>query len=392
MNKEFLYFDNHSTTPMAPEALEAMLPYFIDKHGNPASQGHWLGWQADEAVRIAREQVAALITATDPEIYFTSGATESNNLALKGVIESLDPSRYDGLPHIISTAIEHKSVLAPLQWLEQKGYAKVTLLQPDAHGYIAPSLVAGALTQNTCLVSVMWANNEVGTIQPIQEIGAICKERQVLFHSDATQVPSWCAIDVNQAGVDLLSLSAHKFCGPKGVGALFVRRKNPRVHIQPLLHGGGHERGLRSGTLNVPGIVGMGVAAKLARLNCNNDSHRIAKLRDQLQQLLHKSGLKLRVNGHPTERLANNLNVSFFNINAELFLANLSRHIAVSGASACASNGDQSSYVLAAMGLKDSNSTATIRMGLGTKTTDEQIHQAARIVTDSAVNSLLKSI
>jgi len=367
-----VYLDNHATTPMDPEVLKAMLPYFTDVFGNASSRNHEYGWTAEAAVEKARAQVAALIGATDKEVIFTSGATESNNLALIGAAEMYK----DKGKHIITTPIEHKAVLDTCHYLESKGY-QITFLPVDSTGRVNPEDVRKAITDQTIVVSVMMANNEIGTINSIAEIGAICKEKGVLFHTDAVQGAGKVDIDVQKMGIDLLSITAHKIYGPKGIGALYVRRKAPRVRLAPLIHGGGHERGMRSGTLNVPGIVGFGKAAELARVNRVSEVERIKKLRERLWHGLQAELDELHLNGHPTERLAGNLNVSFAYVEGESLMMGM-KEIAVSSGSACTSSSLEPSYVLKAIGVGEELAHSSIRFGLGRFTTEEEVDFALR--------------
>jgi len=367
-----VYLDNHATTPMDPEVLKTMLPYFTDVFGNAASRNHEYGWTAEAAVEKARGQVAALIGASDKEVIFTSGATESNNLAIMGAAEMYK----DKGKHIITTAIEHKAVLDTCHYLESKGY-QITFLPVDATGRVSADDVRKAITDQTILVSVMMANNEIGSINPIAEIGAVCKEKGVLFHTDAVQGAGKVEIDVQKMGIDLLSLTAHKIYGPKGIGALYVRRKAPRVRLAPLVHGGGHERGMRSGTLNVPGIVGFGKAAELARTLMPSETARLRKMRDRMWAALQAELDELYLNGHPTERLSNNLNVSFAYVEGESLMMGM-KEIAVSSGSACTSASLEPSYVLKALGVGEDLAHSSIRYGLGRFTTDEEVDFAIR--------------
>ncbi len=367
-----VYLDNHATTPMDPEVLKVMLPYFTDVFGNAASRNHEYGWTAEAAVEKARGQVAALIGATDKEVIFTSGATESNNLAIIGAAEMYK----DKGNHIITTPVEHKAVLDTCHYLESKGY-QITFLPVDATGRVNPEDVRKAITDKTILVSVMMANNEIGSVNPIAAIGAVCKEKGVLFHTDAVQGAGKVEIDVQKMGIDLLSLTAHKIYGPKGIGALYVRRKAPRVRLAPLVHGGGHERGMRSGTLNVPGIVGFGKAAELARVNLPSENARLSKMRDRMWAGLQAELDELHLNGHPTERLPNNLNVSFAYVEGESLMMGM-KEIAVSSGSACTSASLEPSYVLKAVGVGDELAHSSIRFGLGRFTTDEEIDFAMK--------------
>jgi cysteine desulfurase len=376
-----VYLDNNATTPVDPRVLEAMLPYFRENFGNAASRNHRFGWIAEEAVEKAREQVAKVINATGKEIIWTSGATEGNNTAIQGAARMYaDKGR-----HLITCPIEHKAVIDPCKFLETQGY-EVTWLTPDRSGRVGVDQVREAIRDDTILVSLMFANNEIGTIHPIPEIGALCKERGVLFHTDATQAFGKVPIDVDAMGIDILTMSAHKIYGPKGVGALYVRRRNPRVRLQPILHGGGHERGMRSGTLNVPGIVGCGAAAEIAMHEMDTDSVRIAGLRDRLWAGLSGKLDDITMNGHPEHRLPNTLNVSFLYVEGESLMMGMS-DIAVSSGSACTSASLEPSYVLKGLGLGDDIAHSSIRFSLGRFTTKEDIDYTIERVV-KAVNHL----
>jgi len=376
-----VYMDNNSTTPCDPRVVEAMLPYFTEKFGNAASRNHAFGWQAEEAVENAREQVAELIGASPKEIIFTSGATESNNLAIKGVASMY---RKKG-NHIITCVTEHKAVIDPLKRLERDGW-NVTWLAVDPDGRVDPREVREAITDQTVLVSIMVANNEVGTIQPIAEIGAICKEKGVLFHTDAVQAAGKIPLDVQKMGIDLLSLSGHKMYGPKGVGALYVRRKDPRVRLDAIQDGGGHERGMRSGTLAVPLIVGLGAAAEIARREMPEESARLLNLRERLRQGIMGQLDHVEVNGHPTERLPGNMNLSFGFVEGEGLMMGI-KDIAVSSGSACTSASLEPSYVLKALGADDERAHSSIHFGIGRFNTEEEIDFVIRDVV-RAVNHL----
>jgi cysteine desulfurase len=358
-----IYLDNHATTRVDPRVVEAMLPYFTEHFGN-ANSIHSFGQHAAQAVDDARAEVATLLGAEPREIIFTSGATESNNLALKGAAGMY---RRQG-NHIITTRIEHRSVLDPCRRLEQDGF-RVTYLPVDRFGQVSVQDVADALTLETILVSVMLANNEVGTLQPVAEIGKLCRVRQVLLHTDATQAVGKIPVDVNALNADLLSLTAHKLYGPKGVGALYLRR---RVRLEPMLDGGGHERGLRSGTLAVPSIVGFGKACELALAEMGQESDRVQKLRDRLHQGIEDNIDACTLNGHPAQRLPGNLNMSFVGVQGEALLMAL-KNIAVSSGSACTSASVEPSYVLRAMGVPDELAHASIRFGLGRFNTLEEV-------------------
>ncbi len=365
-----VYLDNHATTPCDPRVVEAMLPTFTTLFGNAASRNHVFGWQAEAAVESARAEVAALIGATPAEIVFTSGATEGDNLMLKGAARY---RRSEG-DHLVTMATEHKAVLDSCLALEKEGF-RVTYLSPGADGRLDPAAFAAALIPGTTVASVMWANNEIGTIQPIAELGRIAREHGVLFAVDAAQAAGRVEIDVEAAQVDLLALSAHKMYGPKGVGALFVRRR-PRVRLTPLFDGGGHEKGLRSGTLNVPGIVGMGAAARLAQAEGPAESVRLSALRDRLCERIVGSVTGVHVNGGLEHRLAGNLNLSFDGIEGEALLLAL-RDVAVSSGSACSSASIEPSHVLRAIGLSPERAHASVRFGIGRFNTAEEIEFAA---------------
>lgn len=369
-----IYLDNHSTTRVDPQVVEAMMPYFGEKFGNAHSRHHSFGRVADEAVQTARAEVAGLIGADPREILFTSGATESNNLAIRGVAD-MYRSRGD---HIVTVATEHHAVLDPCLRLGREGF-RVTVLGVDAFGRITPDQVREALTERTILVSVMAANNEIGTLGPMAEIGRLCKERGVLFHTDAVQAVGKIPFDVDTFGVDLASLSAHKMYGPKGVGALYLRRRDPRVRLSPLFDGGGHEQGLRSGTLNVPGIVGFGKACALCRAADGAEAARILILRERLCKSLESSLSEIRLNGHPKERLPGNLNMSFAHVDGEALMMAM-RDIAVSSGSACTSASVEPSYVLRAIGLSDDLARSSLRFGIGRFNTAEEIDFAAEAV------------
>jgi cysteine desulfurase len=365
--------DNHATTPLDPRVLEAMLPYFNERFGNAASRNHQFGWEAEQAVETAREQIAKLIGASAKEIIFTSGATESDNLAIKGVAEMY---REKG-NHIITAVTEHKAVLDTCKRLEKQGY-RVTYLPVQADGLISLDDLKRAIDDKTILVSIMAANNEIGVIQPIDQIGAICKERGVLFHTDAVQAAGKVPLDVNKSNIHLASLSAHKMYGPKGVGALYVRRKNPRVQLTAIIDGGGHERGMRSGTLNVPGIVGFGKAAELAMQEMPEESKRTAYLRDKLMNKFLSNLDEVKVNGtmEPGQHLPGNLNISFIYVEGESLLMGINE-IAVSSGSACTSATLEPSYVLKSLGLGDDVAHSSIRFGIGRFNTEAEIDYVA---------------
>src|SRR5499426_3746140 len=342
-----IYMDNHATTPLDPRVLDAMLPYFTEKFGNAASRNHTFGFEAENAVEQARKQIAALIGADHREIVFTSGATESDNLAVKGVAAMY---REKG-NHIITCVTEHKAILDSCKHLEKEGY-KVTFLPVDNKGLVSLDDLRAAITDQTILITIMTANNEVGVVQDIKAIGKIARERGVLFHTDAVQAAGKIPFNVNEMNVDLASLSAHKMYGPKGVGALYVRRRNPRVLLTPIIDGGGHERGMRSGTLNVPGIVGFGKAAELCRLEMASDTARLSALRERLNQKLHENLDEIYINGSMEHRLPHNLNISFAYVEGESLLMGIN-DVAVSSGSACTSASLEPSYVLKALGAGD---------------------------------------
>ncbi len=363
-----IYMDNHATTPVDPRVLEAMLPYLTGVFGNAASRNHSFGWEAEEAVDKARNQIAALIGATSKNIIFTSGATESDNLAIKGVVEFYKEKGN----HIITCVTEHKAVLDSCRALERAGKATVTYLPVDKFGMVDPDAVRKAITDKTVLITIMWANNEIGTIHPIAEIGKIAKEKGIIFHCDAVQAIGKVPVDFEKAGVDLGSITAHKLYGPKGIGAIYVRSKGPRVRLSPMVDGGGHERGMRSGTLNVPGIVGLGAACELAGKEMPEESQRLIQLRSQLQAGLFERLDEIYVNGHPTERLPGNLNVSFAYVEGESLLMGIN-DIAVSSGSACTSATLEPSYVIRALGIDDELAHSSIRFGLGRFNTEEEV-------------------
>ena len=362
-----IYLDNHSTTPCDPRVLEMMLPFFTEKFGNAASRNHSFGWEAEEAGEVARNQIAHLIHADAKEIIFTSGATESDNLALQGVVEMY---REKG-NHIITSSTEHRAVIDTAKYLEKKGI-KVTFLPVDKAGMVSPDDVRNAITDQTILISIMMANNEIGTINPVAAIGKVAKEKGVLFHCDATQGVGKIPVNVQEMGIDLMSFTAHKIYGPKGVGALYVRRKAPRVRLEAMMYGGGHERGMRSGTLAVPLIVGFGKACELCEQEMSTESVRMAKMRDRLQEGIMKGMDEVYLNGHPTERLPNNLNISFAYVEGEALLMGV-KEIALSSGSACTSATLEPSYVLRALGVGSDLAHSSIRFGLGRFNTDEEV-------------------
>ena len=370
-----IYMDYHATTPVDPRVLEAMTPYFTQDFGNAASRNHAFGWAAEEAVETARKQVADLVGANAKEIIFTSGATESNNLAIKGVAEMY---REKG-NHIITCVTEHKAVIDTCKKLEKQG-ARVTYLPVQKDGRISLDDLRAAITDKTILITIMTANNEIGVLQPIAEIGAIAKEKGILFHTDAVQAAGKVPFDVTALKVDLASMSAHKMYGPKGVGALYVRRRNPRVLLAEQISGGGHERGMRSGTLNVPGIVGMGKAAAIAKAEMTAEADRLRKLRERLNQGLHKNLDELYINGSMEHRLPHNLNISFAYVEGESLLMGIN-DVAVSSGSACTSASLEPSYVLKALGAGDDLAHSSIRFGLGRWTTEEEVDYVVEKLT-----------
>ncbi len=371
-----VYLDHHATTPLDPRVLAAMMPYLTGKFGNAASRSHKFGWEAEQAVEESRRQIASLIGASPREIIFTSGATESDNLAIKGVAEA-----YAGKgDHLIVCAIEHKAVLDVCRRLEQRG-ARVTRLPVGRDGLVDPGAVEAAIEERTVLVSIMYANNEVGTLQPVAEIGRICRERGVLFHSDAAQAVGKVPVNVDADQIDLLSISAHKMYGPKGVGALYVRRRNPRVQITEQINGGGHERGMRSGTLNVPGIVGLGAACEICGNEMAAEAKREIELRDYLRVKLENALDYTQVNGNMEHHLPGNLNMSFVYVEGESLLMGIN-DIAVSSGSACTSATLEPSYVLKALGLGDEIAHSSIRFGLGRFNTRAEVDYVADKIID----------
>jgi cysteine desulfurase len=391
MRQKAVYMDNHATTPVDPRVLEAMLPFFGDVFGNAASRSHPFGWEAEKAVEAARDEIGRLINAKGKEIIFTSGATESDNLAIKGVVEFY---REKG-NHVVTAVTEHKAVLDTCRALERRGLATVTYLPVDRYGMVDPDQVRSAITDRTVLVSIMFANNEIGTINPLAEIGKITREKGVLFHTDAVQGVGKLPVDVEAMNIDLLSMTAHKIYGPKGVGALYVRSKGPRVRLAPVMDGGGHERGFRSGTLNVPGIVGFGKACELCRVGMADESQRVLRLRERLHDRLFGELDEIYLNGHPVHRLPGNLNVSFAFVEGESLLMGLNGStnqiavgvthapIAVSSGSACTSATLEPSYVLKALGVGDDLAHTSIRFGLGRFNTEEEVdYVAERVIAE----------
>ena len=373
-----IYKDNHSTTPVDPRVVESMLPYFTEKFGDAASRSHSFGWTAEDAVDEARAQIAGLMNADPKEIIFTSGATESDNLALKGVAQMY---REKG-NHIITSVVEHKAVLDSAKRLESMGF-DVTYLPVDDTGMVSPQSVAEAITDQTILVSIMYANNEIGTINPIGDIGSVCRGRGVLFHTDAVQGFGRIPFDVEAMNIDLASVTSHKIYGPKGVGALYVRRRRPRVRLDALIDGGGHERGMRSGTLNVPAIVGFGRACEICSQEMGDEAERLTSLREKLRGGITNQLTEVYLNGHPNQRLPGNLNLSFAFVEGESLMMGM-KDVAVSSGSACTSASLEPSYVLKALGVGDELAHSSIRFGLGRFTTEEEVDY----VTDLTVETV----
>ncbi len=374
-DKRLIYLDNNATTPCDPRVVETMIPYFYEKHGNAASRNHPFGWVAEEAVDYAREQIAELLGADSKEIIFTSGATESNNLALKGIWEMYATKGN----HIITAKTEHKAILDTCQRIEKLG-GTVTYLEVQNDGLIDLDALEAAITPKTILVSIMWANNETGVIQDMKRIGEICKKHGVLFHSDATQAVGKIKTHPRELGIHLMSFTGHKMYGPKGVGALYVSRKNPRVKVTAQMDGGGHERGMRSGTLNVPGIVGFGKAAEISRKQMDVDNARLSKLRDRLQEGLMRME-ETYINGNVDSRMPHVTNISFKHVEGEGLMMTFNQNIGVSSGSACTSASLEPSYVLVALGLGDDLAHSSIRFSLGRFTTDEDVDYTIEAIT-----------
>ena len=376
-----IYLDHNATSPCDPRVVDAMIPYFTDNFGNAASRSHSFGWQAEEAVEVAREKIAKLIRAETKEVIFTSGGTEGDNLAIKGVFEMYSSKGN----HIVTCVTEHKAVLDTCKNIEKRG-GEVTYLSVNRQGLIDLNELEAAIKPTTILIAIMYANNEIGTMQPVREISNIARRRNVLFFTDGTQAVGKVPVDVNKDGIDLMAFSAHKMYGPKGIGALYVRRKNPRVKITPQIDGGGHERGMRSGTLNVPAIVGFGKACELCMEEMTSESERLSELRDKLEKAL----LNLEesyVNGSKENRLPHVTNISFKNVESEGLMMGFNKDIAVSSGSACTSASLEPSYVLKALGLGDDLAHSSLRFGLGRFTTEEQIDYTIQQVTKT-VNKL----
>lgn len=381
MEDNLIYFDNNATTPCDPRVVDAMLPWFYQNPGNAASRSHAFGWKAEEAVDYAREQVANLINVESKEIIFTSGATESDNLAIKGVFEMYGRKGN----HIITLTTEHKAVLDACDKVEKMG-ADVTYLEVNNEGLVDLKALEEAITDKTILVSIMWANNETGVIQPMKEIGEICAKKGVLFFSDATQAVGKIPVDPKETGVHLMAFTGHKMYGPKGVGALFVNRKKPRVKVVAQMDGGGHERGMRSGTLNVPGIVGFGKAAELAKQEMAADAARLSVLRDKLESALESRLEEVYVNGSRTHRMPHVTNISFKHVEGEGLMMTFNENIAVSSGSACTSASLEPSYVLVALGLGDDLAHSSIRFSLGRFTKEEEIDRAIELVANGVTH------
>ncbi|MFK7808504.1 MAG: IscS subfamily cysteine desulfurase [Saprospiraceae bacterium] len=376
-DKKLIYLDNNATTPTDPRVVDAMLPFFYNHPGNAASRNHPFGWVAEEAVDYARDQIAQLIGVDGKEIIFTSGATEADNLALKGAFEMY--SRKGN--HIITLTTEHKAVLDSCNKIEKMG-GEVTYVDVEEDGRVDVSKLEAAIKDSTIMISVMWANNETGVIQPMKEIGELCAKHGVLFMSDATQAVGKIPVNPKEVGVHLMAFTGHKMYGPKGVGALFVNRKNPRVKVTAQMDGGGHERGMRSGTLNVPGIVGFGKAAEIARKEMDQDAARMSKMRDRLEKALFDSMEEVYINGNTEHRMPNTTNISFKHVEGEGLMMTFNQEIGVSSGSACTSASLEPSYVLVALGLGDDLAHSSIRFSLGRFTTDEEIDYAIEAVSN----------
>ncbi len=381
MERDPIYMDNQATTPVDPRVIEAMVPFLGEIYGNAASRNHAFGWAAEEAVDRGRSQIADLVGARPKEIIFTSGATESDNLAIKGVADFYA----DRGNHIITAVTEHKAVLDTCQALERANIAEVTYLPVDQYGRVDVDDVKKAIRDETILISLMYANNEIGTLHPIREIGKLAKERGILFHCDATQGVGKIPVNVDEDGIDLMSMSAHKMYGPKGCGALYVRSRGPRVRLRAQMHGGGHERGMRSGTLNVAGIVGFGKACELCGQELEAEAGRLMSLRQRLYTGLTENLEEVYLNGHPTERIPGNLNLSFSYVEGESFLMGLNREVALSSGSACTSATLEPSYVLKALGVGEELAHTSIRFGLGRFNTEEDVDYVVRRVSEVVV-------
>lgn len=385
MSQRPIYLDGNATTPLDQKVLDAMVPYFTKYFGNPASITHQYGWEAEAAVKKAREIIADAINASPEEIVFTSGATEANNLAIKGMAEAY----FNKGRHLIAVATEHNAVLDPCGYLENLGF-EVTYLPVKSDGLIDLNVLEKAIRpEETILVSVMAANNEIGVLQPLAEIGEICRDRSIIFHTDAAQALAKIPLDVQRMKIDLMSLTAHKIYGPKGIGALYVRRRNPRVKIAAQIHGGGHERGMRSGTLYTPQIVGLGKAVEVGLAGMESEAERLASLRDRLWERLMPVG-SIFLNGHPTQRLPGNLNVSVEGVDGQALILGLQSMVAVSSGSACTSAKIEPSHVLAALGIPEKLAFASVRFGIGRFNTAEEIDTVAEgaIATIKSLRSI----
>jgi cysteine desulfurase len=376
--KRIIYMDNHATTPTDPRVVDVMLPFFSEKFGNPSSRQHQFGWVAEEAVETARNKIALLLSVQSKEIIFTSGATESNNLALIGAAHNYSNKG----KHIITCMTEHKSVLDTCAYLEKLGF-EVTYLPVDEYGSVNLNKLENSISGKTIIVSIMIANNEIGTIQDIEQIGKVCRDKNVLFHTDATQAVGKIKLDINKTSIDLMSFSGHKVYGPKGIGALFIRSQNPKVRIQPIIHGGGHERGLRSGTLNVPAIVGFAKALDLSYESMEEENNRLSSLRNKMQMSFFKELDDVYLNGHPTVRLPNNLNISFMYVEDTALMMSI-KDIAVSSGSACSTSQPQPSHVLKALGISEDRRHSAIRFGLGRFNTEEEV--------DYVIDSVIENV
>ncbi len=373
-----IYLDYHSTTPVDPKVVEAMLPYFTEKFGNASSKSHIFGWNAEAAVENARKQVARVINAEYRDVIFTSGATESVNLAIKGIAEAYLPKGN----HIITSAIEHEAVLDTCKSLERKGY-EITYLKVNEYGLVDVNELKNSIKDNTILVSVMYVNNEIGTIQPINEIAAVCKSKGVLFHTDATQAVGKIEVDVVKSGIDLLSFSSHKIYGPKGVGAFYIKSRFPKIRLTPRIDGGAQERGLRAGTLNVPGIAGFGKACEIAKAQMEEEMTRLTLLRDRLYNGIISGLDGVKLNGHPSKRIGNNLNLTLKNVDSDALLIAI-KEIALSTGSACSSESVETSHVLKAINSDNGHKHSAIRFGLGRYTTEEEIEYTISKVVEKA--------
>jgi cysteine desulfurase len=378
-----IYLDNAASTRCDPRVVEAMLPYFTEKFGNSGSRNHKFGWEAEDGIEEARERAAALIGASSKEVIFVSGSTEGNNLAIKGAAAMYEkkPAGQTGRGHIVTAAHEHKAVLDPCKRLQKEGF-DVTFLEPGADGIITAEMVKGALREDTILVTIMWANNELGTINEVPEIGRLCKERGIILHTDATQWVGKMPTNVEKDGIDLLTWSGHKIYGPKGVGGLYVRRRNPRVRVVAQIDGGGQERGFRSGTLNTPGIVGFGMACELCRTEMDTEGARLFKLRKKLEDMLSSSLDVTKVNGHKERRLPQILNISFGFVEGEGLMMAI-KEIACSSGSACTSASLEPSYVLKALGVGDDLAHSSLRLSLGRWTTEEEVDYAGKKIVEA---------